>query len=67
MSLNQQSAIERAKQDLAGRLNISQDEIKLVSVNDTEFRDASLGAPVGDEMSSMMIYSGWQINLEAER
>lgn len=66
MSLNQKSAVERAKHDLAGRLNISEDDIKLVSVTDREFRDASLGAPVGDEMSSMMIYSGWQINLEAE-
>ena len=66
MSLNQKSAVERAKQDLAGRLNISEDDIELVSVTEKDFPDASLGAPVGDEMSAMMISSGWQINLKAE-
>ena len=65
MSLNQNSAVERAKQDLAGRLGISNDEIELVSVTDKDFPDASLGAPVADEMSGMMISSGWQITLRA--
>ncbi len=66
MSLNQKSAVERAKQDLAGRLNISQDDIELVSVTEKDFPDASLGAPVEDEMSAMMIQSGWQVNLKAD-
>ncbi len=66
MSLNQKSAVERAKQDLAGRLNISEDDIELVSVTEKDFPDASLGAPVGDEMSAMMISSGWQVNLKAD-
>lgn len=66
MSLNQKSAVERAKRDLARRLNISDDGIELVSVTDKDFPDASLGAPVGDEMSGMMISSGWQITLQAD-
>ena len=65
MSFNQESAVERAKADLAERLGISADEIKEVSVSEKDFPDMSLGAPVEDEMSAQMISSGWQINLEA--
>ena len=66
MNFNQNSAIERAKQDLAGRLGISGNEIELVSVSEVDFPDGSLGAPVDDEMSAQMISSGWQLTLRAE-
>lgn len=66
MNSNQNSAIERAKQDLAGRLGVSENEIELVSVSEEEFPDASLGAPVDDEMSAQMISSGWQVTLRAK-
>ena len=65
MNFNQTSAVERAKQDLAGRLKVSQDEIEVVSVSGREFPDASLGAPVDDEMSAQMISDGWQVTLRA--
>jgi DNA-directed RNA polymerase sigma subunit (sigma70/sigma32) len=65
MKLNKDSAVERAKADLAERLNISADEVKEVSVSERDFPDMSLGAPIEDEMSAQMISSGWQINLEA--
>lgn len=65
MSFNQTSATERAKQDLAQRLGISEGDIKEVSVSDADFPDMSLGAPVGDEMSAQMISSGWKITLGA--
>src|SRR5215210_1362023 len=65
MSFNQQSAVQRAKQDLAQRLGISENEIQLASVAEKDFPDMSLGAPVEDEMSAQMISSGWQIDLEA--
>lgn len=65
MSFNQQSAVQRAKKDLAQRLDISENEIQLASVAEKEFPDMSLGAPVEDEMSAQMISSGWQINLNA--
>lgn len=66
MNFNQKSAVERAKHDLAGRIDVSESEIETVSVSETEFPDASLGAPVDDEMSAQMISSGWQITLRAK-
>jgi hypothetical protein len=65
MSFNKDSAVQRAKADLAERLNVPENEIKEVSVNEKDFPDMSLGAPVEDEMSAQMISSGWLINLEA--
>jgi hypothetical protein len=64
MSFNRESAIERAKQDLAKRLGISESDIK-GSASEKDFPDMSLGAPLGDEMSGQMISSGWQIKLSA--
>ena len=66
MSFNKDSAVQQSKDDLAKRLNVSEADIKEVSVKETDFPDMSLGAPVEDEMSAQMISSGWQINLEAE-
>ncbi len=65
MSFNQQSAVQRAKKDLAQRLGVSEDEVQLKSVNEKDFPDMSLGTPVEDEMSAQMISSGWQVNLKA--
>lgn len=64
MSFNKETATERAKQDLAKRLGISVSEIT-ASASEKDFPDMSLGAPAADEMSGMMISSGWQINLSA--
>jgi hypothetical protein len=66
MSFNQQSAVQRAKKDLAQRLGISENDIQLASVAEKDFPDMSLGAPVEDEMSAQMISSGWQINFSAD-
>jgi len=66
MKFNKDTAVERAKADLAKRLSVSASEIKEVSVSEKDFPDMSLGAPVEDEMSAQMISSGWQINLEAD-
>lgn len=65
MSFNRDSAVQKAKQDLAERLNVSEDEIKTDSVSEQDFPDMSLGAPVEDEMSGQMISSGWRIDLGA--
>lgn len=65
MSFNRESAVQRAKEDLAERLSISEDLIENVSVSEQDFPDMSLGAPVDDEMSAQMISSGWRINLGA--
>ena len=66
MSFSKESAVDTAKADLARRLEVSESQIKLVSANDKDFPDSSLGAPVGDEMSAQMISSGWQIVLDAD-
>lgn len=65
MSFTRETATENAKNDLAGRLSISADEIVEKGVVDKDFPDMSLGAPVAGEMSAQMIASGWQIMLEA--
>lgn len=65
MSFNQETATERAKQDLAHRLGITETEIRVDSVSEKEFSDMSLGAPEEDEMSAQMISNGWQISLKA--
>lgn len=65
MKFNKESAVREAKTDLAGRLKISEGEIKEVSVDETDFPDMSLGAPAQDEMAAQMISTGWRINLNA--
>ena len=66
MKFSKDSAVQEAKTDLAGRLNISEEAIESVSVSDTDFPDMSLGAPAEGEMSAQMISSGWRINLRAD-
>jgi len=65
MSFNKDSAITKARQDLAKRLKIKETDIKAASVSEKDFPDMSLGAPAKDEMSGQMISSGWQIKLSA--
>lgn len=65
MKFNRDTAVERAKEDLAKRLEVKENEIKTASVNDRDFPDMSLGAPASDEMSAQMISTGWSINLSA--
>lgn len=66
MSFSKESAVTRAKTDLAQRLKISGSDIREVSVRDQDFPDGALGAPVGDEMAMQMISSGWKIVLNAD-
>ncbi|MDQ2747828.1 MAG: hypothetical protein M3T96_11285 [Acidobacteriota bacterium] len=65
MRFNRESAVERAKKDLAERLNVAADEIETSSVVEKDFSDMSLGAAAAGEMAAQMISSGWQINLHA--
>lgn len=65
MSFTKESAVQRAKTDLAGRISVLESEIKEESVDDADFPDMSLGAAVEDEMSAQMISSGWLIILSA--
>ena len=66
MSFSKDSAVEKAKGNLAKRLGGSESEEKNVSVSEADCRDGSLGEPAADEMSAQMISSGWKIKLSAE-
>jgi hypothetical protein len=65
MALSKEDAIKKARADLAQRLGVSETEIKEEAVEQADFPDMALGAPVADEMSGQMITSGWRIRLQA--
>ena len=66
MGFTKESAVERAKQDLADRLKISESDITEGDVAKVDFPDMSLGAPANGEMSAQMISTGWRISLNAK-
>ena len=57
--------VDRARRDLAQRLGLSGGDVAVKSTEPVEFPDASLGAPLEDEMSAQMITPGWRITLKA--
>ena len=57
--------VKRARADLAKRLGVSEDEITEEAIEEADFPDMALGAPVKGEMSGQMISSGWRIRLKA--
>jgi hypothetical protein len=65
MAQEKEEAVARARRDLAGRLGVPEAEITEESVEQADFPNTALGAPVGGEMSGMMITSGWRIRLGA--
>ena len=67
MSFTKETAAEAAKEDLAGRLNLKKGNIKVVSVDEVEFPEMSLGAAARGEIAAQMISSGWRIKLEADQ
>jgi len=66
MAISKEDAVKRARADLAGRLGVSEGEIKEEAVEQADFPDMALGAPIEDEMSGQMITSGWRIRLSAK-
>ena len=62
---NKEENVKRARADLAKRLGVSEDEIKEEAIEEADFPDMALGAPVKGEMSGQMISSGWRIRLRA--
>jgi hypothetical protein len=65
MALSKEDAVKRARADLARRLGVSEDQIKESGVEQADFPDMALGAPVEGEMSGQMMTSGWRIRLNA--
>lgn len=66
MAYNKEEALEGARKDLAKRLGVSETEVEEASVEEADFPNTALGAPLGDEMSGMMITPGWRIRLAAD-
>jgi len=62
--MTKEEAVEKARKDLAQRLNVDPSNIK-ESVEDADFPDMALGAGEDDEMSGQMITRGWRIRLSA--
>jgi hypothetical protein len=65
MADSKEEAVGRARTDLAGRLGLPEAEIDEESVEEADFPNTALGAPLAGEMSGMMITSGWRIRLAA--
>ena len=65
MADSMEEAVARARKDLAERLGVAEGEVGESSVEEADFPNTALGAPVRDEMSGMMIASGWRIRLAA--
>jgi hypothetical protein len=65
MKFTRESALERAKTDLAGRLGVDESEIGQTAITHRDFPDMSLGAAEKGEMAAQMISTGWQITLAA--
>lgn len=63
MAAIERNIILKARRDLAHRLSVDENEITEGNIEQTDFPDASLGAPVEDEMSAQMITPGWRIRL----
>lgn len=63
MGFTKENAAERARVDLAKRLNIDANEIDAKSISDQEFPDMSLGSPAKGEFAAQMIAYGWIIKL----
>lgn len=66
MAVTREDAVKRARSDLAKRLGVSENEIEEGSVEETDFPDLALGAPLEDEMSGQMMTKGWRIRLRAK-
>ncbi len=63
MRLSEETAVQKAKEDLSKRLGVSLSDVRTVSVAKTDFPDMSLGAAASGEISAQMIATGWIIRL----
>jgi hypothetical protein len=61
-----QDVVRLAKEDLAQRLGLAPDDIRLVSVEAVDWSDTSLGCPQPGMMYAQVITAGYRVVLEAE-
>jgi hypothetical protein len=65
MAYSREEAVGLARKDLAERLGVAEGEVAEAEVEEADFPNTALGAPLRDEMSGMMITPGWRIRLAA--
>ena len=65
MAHSKEEALKQARQDMAERLSVAEDEIEGEHVEETEFPDLALGASTKGEMSGQMLTPGWRIKLRS--
>jgi hypothetical protein len=65
MAFTKEEAGERARQDLAARLSVQPDDVKVAGIADADFPDMALGAAIQGEMSGQMVTPGWRILVNA--
>jgi hypothetical protein len=65
MTAIEPNIIQKARRDLAERLGLNESEVTESGVDDVDFPDAALGAPLSDEMSAQVIAPGWRIRFSA--
>jgi hypothetical protein len=63
--MSKDGQIARAKKDLAQRLGIDESQIKVQSVRETDWPDASLGVREPGQAYAQMMVFGYIITLEA--
>jgi hypothetical protein len=64
--MSKDSQAQRARKDLAHELKLNESEVRVASVKETEWRDASLGVAAADMFSAQVITPGYIIELEAQ-
>lgn len=58
--------VSQAKQDLAERLGIDEDDVEVVEVEEMQWSDSSLGCPASDGQYLQVITLGFRITLSAQ-
>jgi hypothetical protein len=65
MAYTKEEAVASARCDLAERLGVAEDEVGEDSVEEADFPNTALGAPLVDEVIGKMMTPGWRIRLAA--
>ena len=63
---DRESIVGQARADLAAQLGLDTDEIEVLSVEECEFPDTSLGVPEPGQMYAQMLTPGYVVRLGAE-
>ena len=63
--MSKEEAVKKARQDMARRLGVGEQDIEDQGTEETDFPDMALGAGTKGEMSGQMLTPGWRIRLRS--